>query len=64
MIYTFQDKFNRKIIEPASEIIGDQRRLRQAYTSLLFAHMKYRSRQRAQPKIRHLATLDGCTCDF
>ena len=30
----------------------------------LFAHMKYGSRQRVQPKIRHLALLDGCTCTF
>ena len=27
---------------------------------LLFAHMKYGSRRRVQPKIRHLAPLDGC----
>ena len=26
----------------------------------LFAHMKYGSRQSVQPKIRHLAPLDGC----
>ena len=31
---------------------------------LLFAHMKYGSRQRVRPKIRHLAPLDGCTCTF
>ena len=30
----------------------------------LFAHMKYRSRRRVQPKIRHLAPLDGCACAF
>ena len=28
----------------------------------LFAHMKYGSRQRVGPKIRHLAPLDGCAC--
>ena len=28
----------------------------------LFAHMKYGSRQRVWPKIRHLAPLDGCAC--
>ena len=32
--------------------------------SLLFAHIKYGSRQRVRPKIRHLAPLDGCTCAF
>ena len=31
---------------------------------LLFAHMKYESRQRVRPKIRHLARLDGCACSF
>ena len=31
---------------------------------LLFAHMKYGSRRRVWPKIRHLAPLDGCTCGF
>ena len=31
---------------------------------LLFAHMKYGSRRRVQPKIRHLAPLDGCACAF
>ena len=30
----------------------------------LFAHMKYGSRRRVRPKIRHLAPLDGCTCMF
>ena len=30
----------------------------------LFAHMKYGSRRRVPPKIRHLAPLDGCTCAF
>ena len=30
----------------------------------LFAHMKYGSRRRVRPKIRHLAPLDGCTCVF
>ena len=29
----------------------------------LFAHMKYGSRQRVRPKIRHLAPLDVCTCN-
>ena len=28
----------------------------------LFAHMKYESRGRVRPKIRHLAPLDGCAC--
>ena len=31
---------------------------------LLSAHMKYGSRQGVQPKMRHLAPLDGCTCTF
>ena len=31
---------------------------------LLFAHMKYGSRQRVQPKIRHLAPLDDCAWEF
>ena len=31
---------------------------------LLFAHMKYGSRRMVQPKIRHLAPLDGCACAF
>ena len=30
----------------------------------LFAHMKYGSRWRVWPKIRHLAPLNGCTCMF
>ena len=30
----------------------------------LFVHMKYGSRQRVQPKIRHLVQLDACTCAF
>ena len=30
----------------------------------LFAHMKYRSRRRVRPKIKHLAPLDGCACAF
>ena len=30
----------------------------------LFAHIKYGSRRRVRPKIRHLAPLDGCACVF
>ena len=30
----------------------------------LFAHMKYGSRWRVRPNIRHLAPLDGCACAF
>ena len=30
----------------------------------LFAHMKYGSRRRFRPKIRHLGPLDGCACAF
>ena len=30
----------------------------------LIAHIKYGSRRRVQPKIRHLAPLDGCVCTF
>ena len=30
----------------------------------LFAHMTYGSRLKVQPKIRHLASLDGCACVF
>ena len=30
----------------------------------LFAHMKFGSRRRVQPKIRHLALLEGCACTF
>ena len=30
----------------------------------LFAHMKYGSRRRIGPKIRHLAPLDSCACAF
>ena len=30
----------------------------------LFAHMKYGSRRRLRPKIRHLAPPDGCACVF
>ena len=48
--------------------IGDQQRLRRACASspepLLFAHMKYGSRWRVWPKIRHLAPPDGCACVF
>ena len=47
--------------------ISDQRRLKCASVSpepLLFAFMKNGSRQRGQPKIRHLTPLDGCTCAF
>ena len=31
---------------------------------LLFAYIKYESRRRVRPKIRHLARLDGCACAF
>ena len=31
---------------------------------LQFTHMKYGSRRRVRPKIRHLAPLDGCACTF
>ena len=31
---------------------------------LLFAHIQYGSRQRVQPKIRHLAPLDGWDADL
>ena len=31
---------------------------------LLFAHMKYGSRERVQPNIGHLAPLNGCACTF
>ena len=31
---------------------------------LLFAHMKYESRLKVRPKIRHLAPLDGSACMF
>ena len=31
---------------------------------LLFTNLKYWSRRRVQPKIRHLAPLDGCACTF
>ena len=49
--------------------IGDQRRLRRACASvwpepLLFAHMKYGSRRRVWPNIRHLDPLCGCACAF
>ena len=30
----------------------------------LFAHMKYGSRRKVRPKIRHLTLLDGCACAF
>ena len=30
----------------------------------LFVHMKYGSRRRVRPKIRHLASLDCCACVF
>ena len=47
---------------------GDQWRLRRACAvspePLLFAHMQYGSRRRVRPKIRHLASLDGCACTF
>ena len=56
--------------EPAYEImitgtyhIGDQRRLRRVCASTQ-SHMKYGSRQKVRPKIRHLVPLDGCTCVF
>ena len=59
--------------EPALEIvllnhIGDQGRLRRACAvspePSLFAHTKYESRRRVRSKIRHLASLDVCTCMF
>ena len=31
---------------------------------LLFAQMKYGSRRRVRPNIRHLTLLDGCECVF
>ena len=47
---------------------GDQRRLKRAWAfspePSLFAHMKYGSRWRVWPDIRHLALLDGCICTF
>ena len=30
----------------------------------LFAHIKYGNRRRVRSKIRHLAPLDGCVCEF
>ena len=43
-------------------------RLRQACTvspePLLFTHMKYGSRRRVRPNIRHLAPMDCCACVF
>ena len=46
--------------------IGDQWRLRRTCAvspePSLFAHIKYGSRRRVRPKIRHLAPLDGCAC--
>ena len=43
--------------------IGDQRRLRRSLTRIFaIAHMKYGSRQRVRPKIRHLAPMDGRAC--
>ena len=50
--------------EPAYEIMvhvlitGDQPE------PSLFVHIKYGSRLRVLPKIRHLAPLDGCACAF
>ena len=48
--------------------ISDQRRLRHirpvSPEPSLFSHMKYGSRRRVQPKIRHLAPLDCCACAF
>ena len=35
-----------------------------AVSPSLFAHMKYGSRGRVRPKIRHLVPLDGCACAF
>ena len=36
----------------------------QSRQSLHCSHMKYGSRRRVRPKIRHLALLDGCACMF
>ena len=44
--------------------IGDQRRLRRDCASSLFAHMKFGSKRRVRPKIRHLTKLDGCAFVF
>ena len=51
--------------------IGDQRRLRQACIfrtvspePSLFAHMKYGSRPRVRPQIRHLVPLNDWACTF
>ena len=62
------------INEPAHEIMVSHRRPVKAQTSLricavspqpsLFANMKYGSRRRVQPKIRHLAPLDGWAYAF
>ena len=64
------------IFEPAHEIMAliTKRRTAKAHASLrigavssepsLFAHMKYGSRPRVRPKIKHLAPLDGCACTF
>ena len=56
------------ITEPAHEILVMlQKSLRIRAVSpepSLFAQMKYESRRRVQPKIRHLPPLDGCACAF
>ena len=38
-------------------------RIHEVWNSL-FAHMKHGSRLKVQPKIRHLALLDGCECVY
>ena len=48
--------------DPAHEIIYLPHR--RPAKRLLFAHMTYGSRLRVQPKIRHLAPLDGSACAF
>ena len=71
----FQEK-KRKINKRASSRLWylSHRRPAKAQVSLrilavspepfLFAHIKYGSRRRVRPKIRHLAPLDGCACAF
>ena len=72
-LYDFQVSYRHLAIWTSSwdygtYYIGDQRRLSRACAvssePSLFAHMKNGSRQRVRPKIRHLASLDGCACAF
>ena len=72
--HTFLCRIMEKLSQPMRLWYLSHRRPAMAQASLrictvslepsLLAHMKYGSRRRVRPKIRHLAPLNGCECAF